>query len=39
MLIFEASSRSQAEEIVAQDPLIVNKCVTYEVHEWCVVVE
>lgn len=39
MLIFEASSLSEAEQIVAQDPLIVNNCVKYELHEWCVVVE
>ena len=39
MLIFEANSLAEAEEIVAQDPLIVNKCVKYELHEWCIVVE
>jgi uncharacterized protein YciI len=39
MLIFEANSLLEAEEIVAQDPLILNNCVEYELHEWCVVVE
>lgn len=39
MLIFEANSLSEAKEIVAQDPLIVNNCVNYELHEWCIVVE
>ncbi|MDJ1184259.1 YciI family protein [Roseofilum casamattae] len=39
MLIFEAASRVEAEKIVEQDPLIVNGCVTYELYEWCIVVE
>ena len=39
MLIFEADSLEEAQKIVAQDPLIVNNCVDYELHEWCVVVE
>ena len=39
MLIFEADSLIEAREIVAQDPLILNQCVTYELHEWCIVVE
>ena len=39
MLIFEALSREEAEKIVAQDPLIVNGCVTYELYEWCIVAE
>ena len=39
MLIFEAESLSQAKEIVEQDPLIINQCVNYELHEWCIVVE
>lgn len=39
MLIFEADSLSQAREIVEQDPLIVNNCVNYELHEWCIVIE
>jgi len=39
MLIFNADSLQQAKEIVAQDPLIMNNCVTYELHEWCIVVE
>ena len=39
MLIFQANSLAEAKDIVAQDPLIVNNCVTYELHEWCIVVE
>lgn len=39
MLIFQAESRSQAEAIVQQDPLIQNGCVEYELHEWRIVVE
>jgi hypothetical protein len=39
MLIFEADTWSEAEKIVAQDPLIVHQCVDYELHEWCIVVE
>jgi uncharacterized protein YciI len=39
MLLFEASSLEEAKEIVAQDPLIQNSCVKYQLHEWCVVVE
>jgi uncharacterized protein YciI len=38
MLLFEADSLEQAKEIVAQDPLIQNGCVEFELHEWCVVV-
>lgn len=39
MLIFEASSLDEAKAIVDQDPLIKNNCVTYQLHEWCIVVE
>lgn len=39
MLIFNADSLEEAKDIVEQDPLIVNHCVTYELHEWCIVVE
>lgn len=39
MLIFEAASRSEAEAIVAEDPLIKNHCVTYDLYEWCIVAE
>ncbi|AFZ35516.1 YCII-related protein [Stanieria cyanosphaera PCC 7437] len=39
MLIFEASSLEEAKEIVANDPLIKNNCVKYELHEWKIVVE
>ncbi|QQE65463.1 hypothetical protein GFS31_21510 [Leptolyngbya sp. BL0902] len=39
MLLFWAASRAEAEGIVAADPLIVHGCVTYELHEWRIVVE
>ena len=39
MLIFKADSIAQAQDIVNRDPLIINGCVEYELHEWCVVVE
>lgn len=39
MLLFQAASLAEAQAIVAQDPLIQNGCVYYELHEWCVVVE
>ncbi len=38
MLLFEASSLEEAKAIVAQDPLIQNGCVEYELHEWRIVV-
>ena len=39
MLIFKADSLAQAKDIVDRDPLIINGCVKYELHEWCIVVE
>ena len=39
MLLFEADSLEEAQKIVARDPLIVNNCVTYELHEWRIVLE
>jgi uncharacterized protein YciI len=39
MLLFQATSLEEAKAIVAQDPLIQNGCVDYQLHEWCVVVE
>ncbi|MEL6495407.1 MAG: YciI family protein [Cyanobacteria bacterium J06623_7] len=39
MLLFEADSLAEATEIVNEDPLIINGCVEYELHEWCIVVE
>jgi uncharacterized protein YciI len=39
MLLFEASSLDEARAIVAEDPLIKNHCVDYELHEWRVVVQ
>jgi uncharacterized protein YciI len=39
MLIFQADSLSAAKAIVEADPLIANQCVTYELHEWCIVIE
>jgi uncharacterized protein YciI len=34
MLLFQAESQAEAETIIAQDPLISNGCVEYELHEW-----
>jgi uncharacterized protein YciI len=39
MLIFEADSMEQAQAIVADDPLIKNGCVNYQLYEWRIVVE
>jgi uncharacterized protein YciI len=39
MLLFQASNLEEAQEIVARDPLVENKCVEWEIHEWVVVVE
>lgn len=39
MLLFWADSLAEAQAIVAQDPLIVNHCVDYELHEWRIVME
>lgn len=39
MLLFQASSLQEAKAIVEADPLIQNRCVEYELHEWRVVVE
>jgi uncharacterized protein YciI len=39
MLLFEAASLAEAQEIVAQDPLVKNGCVKYQLFEWRVVVE
>ena len=37
MLLFEANSLEEAKQIVANDPLIKNNCVVYELHEWVIV--
>ena len=39
MLLFEAESLEEAKKIVANDPLIKNNCVSYELHQWKIVVE
>jgi uncharacterized protein YciI len=39
MLLFQAADLTEAKAIVAQDPLIQNGCVEYELHEWCIVIE
>jgi len=39
MLLFHAASLDEAQAIVAQDPLVENGCVQYELHEWKVVLE
>ncbi len=39
MLLFEANSIDEAQDLVAQDPLVQNHCVKYVLHEWCILVE
>lgn len=39
MMVFSAANLEEAEAIVAQDPLIKNGCVDYQLHEWRIVVE
>lgn len=39
MMLFQAADLAEAESIVAQDPLIQNGCVDYQLHEWCLLVE
>ena len=38
MLLFQARSLDEAQQIVSADPLIANGCVEYELHEWRIVV-
>lgn len=38
MMLFEAASLEEARRIVQADPLVVNGCVEYELHEWRVVI-
>jgi uncharacterized protein YciI len=38
MMLFQADSLEEAQQIVAADPLVQNQCVEYDLHEWCVVV-
>lgn len=37
MLLFKAASLSEAQALVNQDPLVQNRCVKYELHEWVLV--
>lgn len=37
MLTFRAESMAEAKAIVEADPLVANDCVSYELHEWCLV--
>ncbi len=37
MMLFKAASLAEAQQIVAADPLIQNHCVTYQLHEWRIV--
>jgi uncharacterized protein YciI len=34
MLLFHAADLTQAQQLVSQDPLIMNRCVEYDLHEW-----
>jgi uncharacterized protein YciI len=37
MMLFQADSLAEAEQLVAADPLVKNHCVTYQLHEWRIV--
>ena len=37
MLIFEAADMEEAQALVAEDPLVKNGCVSYELYQWCLV--
>lgn len=37
MLLFKAESFSEAKALIAQDPLIENGCVEYDLREWVIV--
>ncbi|MDJ0735991.1 MAG: YciI family protein [Nostocaceae cyanobacterium] len=39
MMLFEAKSMDEAQKIVANDPLIKNHCVNYQLYEWKIVME
>jgi uncharacterized protein YciI len=34
MLLFHAADLAQAQQLVSKDPLIMNRCVEYDLHEW-----
>jgi uncharacterized protein YciI len=34
MLLFHAADLAQAQHIVSRDPLVMNGCVEYDLHEW-----
>jgi uncharacterized protein YciI len=38
MMLFEAESLDAARTIVAADPLVINGCVEYKLHEWCIAI-
>lgn len=38
MMLFDAVDKQEARRILEQDPLILNGCVDYELHEWRVVI-
>jgi uncharacterized protein YciI len=39
MMLFEADSTEEAQAIVSADPLVINGCVNYQLHEWKIVLE
>jgi uncharacterized protein YciI len=39
MMIFEAASMTEAEAIIADDPLVQAGCVDYQLHEWRIIEE
>ncbi|MCG9891033.1 MAG: YciI family protein [Thermosynechococcaceae cyanobacterium MS004] len=34
MLLFQAQDLAQAQALVQEDPLVLNHCVEYDLHEW-----
>jgi uncharacterized protein YciI len=37
MMLFQAASLAEAQQLVDADPLVQNHCVSYQLHEWCIV--
>jgi uncharacterized protein YciI len=39
MMIFEATSMTEAQAIVEADPLVKNDCVDYQLYEWKILIQ
>jgi uncharacterized protein YciI len=39
MMLFKAASLEEARRIIEADPLVLNRCVEYELHQWVVVAQ